>query len=232
MRPEGHDKVVALFEELPKGAVLDAACGEGALSLRLRKAGFKVRCCDIDPALMKAEGFENKELDLNTDPIDYPDASFDYVACVNGLHRAYNIQHPIAEFARLLKPGGKLVICIPNYSGIVRRVRFLMTGVLGANIVQQEYRQVTEKPQAHFRNALTAAQLCRTLAANGFTISKFDTGRRRKRTLWLSPFALLVKLTAPFVYFRRRGDYGLDVSNSAKVLFGGHHVYVVATKDE
>ncbi len=114
-RLRNHDKAMAIFEQFPAGYVLDASCGEGALSVRLRDAGFTVRCCDIDLALMKAKGFENKQVDLNAGRIDYPDGSFDYVASVNGLHRLYNIENAISEFERVLKSCGRLVISIPNY---------------------------------------------------------------------------------------------------------------------
>jgi len=103
MRLEAHDRVIEIFGQFQKGDVLDAACGEGALSVRLRDAGFKVRCCDIDPALMKAKDFENREVNLNTDRIDYPDASVDYIACVNCVHRIYNIQNAIT-LLKLINP--------------------------------------------------------------------------------------------------------------------------------
>lgn len=229
-RAESHDTVMAVFEELPRGAVLDAQCGEGALAVRLEEAGFDVRGCDIDPALLKAKGLEVREADLNLDRIDYPDGSFDHIASVNGLHRLYNIRNAISEFARLLKPGGTLVISIPNYAGIVRRMRFLLTGTVAKNIAQQEYKQVSEKPQAHFRNALTVPQVRSALVANGFTVARVLRGRMRKRAAWLAPVGLLAKLLAPIIYRKRRHAYGLDLANSAPVLFGGHHVCVVATK--
>ena len=166
-RMENHNYIMTIFEGFARGEVLDVPCGEGALALRLRDKGFSVRCCDIDPALMKAKGFESKQADLNRERIDYPDSSFDYVVCVNGLHRLYNIQTAIAEFARMLKPKGRLVISIPNYSSIVRRMRFLLTGSIAKNIAKQKFKQIVENPEAHFRNPLGLPQLRATLIANG-----------------------------------------------------------------
>ncbi len=177
---KNHDKVMAIFKQFPAGNVLDASCGEGALSVRLHDAGFIVRCCDIDLELMRAKGFESRQVDLNTGRIDYPDGSFDYVASVNGLHRLYNIENAISEFARMLKPGGKLVISIPNYAGIARRIRFLMTGTIAKNIVQPSFRQVTDKPEAHFRNPLTLPQIRSALVASGFRVDRIMNERTRK----------------------------------------------------
>ena len=92
-------------------------------------------------------------------------------------------------------------------------------------------KQVSEKPQAHFRNALTLPQVRSALVANGFTVARVLRGRMRKRAVWLAPVGLLAKLLAPVIYHRKdRHVYGLDLANSAPVLFGGHHVCVVATK--
>jgi len=229
-RPENHDVVMALLDRMPRGEVLDAACGEGALSVRLRDAGFGVRCCDIDPALMKAEGFESKQVDLNRGRIDYADSMFDYVICVNGLHRLYNIYNAVAEFHRLLKPGGTLVISIPNYTSIVRRMRFLLTGTIARNIAGQSFKQITEDPAAHFRNPLSIQQVLSTLEAHGFRLEYVTKGRTRRRAILLCPVALLVKLVAPVLYRRYRDLFRLDVVNSAAVLLGGNHVFTVATK--
>lgn len=230
MRRAGHEKALELLAEFPPGDVLDAACGEGALSVRLRDAGFTVRCCDIDPGLMKAERFESKQVDLNTGQVDYPDASFDYVVCMNGLHRLFYIGNALAEFNRLLRPGGRLLICIPNYVSIVRRMRFLLTGTIAKNIARQTYKQTTDDPRAHVRTPLTAPQLSRALKGAGFRLDRIAKDRTQKRGMWLAPIALIVKLLAPVIYHRERDVYALDLANCGTALVGGHHLFLLASK--
>lgn len=230
MRRAGHDKAMELLAEFPPGDVLDAACGEGALSVRLRDAGFTVRCCDIDPGLMKAEGFENKQVDLNIGQINYPDASFDYVICMNGLHRLFFISNALAEFNRLLRPGGRLLICIPNYFSIVRRMRFLLTGTIAKNIARQTYKQTTADPRAHVRTPLTAPQLILALTDAGFRLDRVGKDRTQKRGVWLAPIALIVKLLAPIIYHGERDIYALDLANCGTALIGGHHLFLLSSK--
>jgi len=229
-RQESHNKVMELIKEFPHGDVLDAQCGQGALAERLRDAGFNVKCCDIDLDLMKATGFENRQADLNTDKIGYLDASFDYVTSTNGLHRLYNIDNAIGEFSRVIKPGGRVVISVPNYSSIVRRMRFLLTGTISKNITKQTYLQITDAPGAHFRDVLTPVRLVRTLQAHGFTVEKTVKARTQKRGIWLTPIACVVRFIAGIIYHKDRDLYGLAYANSASVLLGGYHVILVAKK--
>jgi 2-polyprenyl-3-methyl-5-hydroxy-6-metoxy-1,4-benzoquinol methylase len=230
-RQSSHDKVVQIIKGFAPGDILDAQCGQGALAERLREEGFNVRCCDIDLDLMKAQGFENKQADLNTERIDYPDASFDYVTSTNGLHRLYNIDNAIGEFARVLRHGGRLVISIPNYASIVRRMRFLLTGTIAKNITQQTYLQVTNAATAHFRDVLTPVRVVNALRSHGFLIENIDKTRTQKRGLWLMPIAIIAKIIGGLLYHKERDRYGLAVANSLSILLGGHHVVFVAKKN-
>ena len=225
-----HDFIMSIFNGFRRGTVLDAPCGHGALSVRLREQGFSVSCCDIDPELMQAEGFENRKVDLNTGRIDYDDGSFDYITCVNGLHRLYNIENAVKEFSRVLKTNGRIVISIPNYTNILRRIRFLMTGIIGHNIIKSEFIQVSDAPQAHFRNPLTIQQIHFTLLKYDFHIEGLSHDNRKVRTILLYPLGILMRVLSSIVYFRRYSDYGMNLSNALPVLLGGRHVYVVAVK--
>ncbi len=120
-----HEKVLEIFDRLPRGSVLDTPAGEGALSQRLRELGFHVTAGDI--ALdFRAAKVNFLRLDLDQ-ALPFSEASFDYVACVEGIEHVENPYHLLREFARVLRPGATLVLSTPNVLCIRSRIRFFLS---------------------------------------------------------------------------------------------------------
>lgn len=46
-------------------------------------------------------------------PLPFEDASVDYVLCLNVFEHIYNIQNPISESYRMLKPQGEMIFAVP-----------------------------------------------------------------------------------------------------------------------
>jgi SAM-dependent methyltransferase len=97
--------------------VLDAACGTGRYAVQLAQAGARV--CGLDPSaemLAKAKGKGEatgtavawREGELCALP--YADASFDAAVCALALCHVPDLPKAVAELARVLRPGGKLVL--------------------------------------------------------------------------------------------------------------------------
>jgi 2-polyprenyl-3-methyl-5-hydroxy-6-metoxy-1,4-benzoquinol methylase len=120
-----HEKVVKILGDMPRGLILDAPCGEGALAERLVDNNFDVVCADIDEAYFKLKGVPFKRADLNQ-RLPFDDASFEYIASVEGIEHLENPFSCIREFARILKPEGSLVITTPNIMSIKSRTRFFL----------------------------------------------------------------------------------------------------------
>ncbi|HMP76013.1 MAG TPA: metalloregulator ArsR/SmtB family transcription factor [Kiritimatiellia bacterium] len=99
--------------------VLDLGCGEGALTLLLARFAKRVTAVDQSKAMLRhvrarakddglADHVETVEGDLERVPL--PDAGYDAVFLSQALHHAARPAHAIREAARLLNPGGHLVV--------------------------------------------------------------------------------------------------------------------------
>jgi ubiquinone/menaquinone biosynthesis C-methylase UbiE len=103
----------ALFATLAPGAVLDAACGTGRHSAELAARGDRVIGVDRSPAMLekaraKLPQTDFREGDLAALPVD--SGSFDAVVCALALVHLPDLSGPMAEFSRVLRPGGRLLI--------------------------------------------------------------------------------------------------------------------------
>lgn len=97
--------------------VLDAACGTGRYALRLAEAGARVSGIDTTEEMLAharrkaAEG--GLALDLrhaDLDALPFEDGSFDLVLSALALCHIPDLGPAMAEFARVLRPGGRVVI--------------------------------------------------------------------------------------------------------------------------
>jgi len=65
--------------------------------------------------------------DLNGE-LPYPPAFFDLIVCVEGIEHLENPSHLLRSFARILKPGGRLIITTPNITSFASRIKFMLFG--------------------------------------------------------------------------------------------------------
>ncbi|KQX05344.1 MULTISPECIES: class I SAM-dependent methyltransferase [unclassified Leifsonia] len=98
-------------------SVLDVAAGTGTSSASLAASGAWVTAADFSPGMIEvgrrrqagATNIVFVEADATQLPFD--DASFDAVTISFGLRNVVEPQKALAEFFRVTKPGGRLVIC-------------------------------------------------------------------------------------------------------------------------
>ena len=112
-----HGTLLQVLASAEPTKVLDAACGQGSLALRLQELGWDVHCADIMPELFKVPDLPVKKANLNR-ALPYADAEFDAVVCANAMHRLFNPAGAVREFYRILRPGGRLYINLNNYASI------------------------------------------------------------------------------------------------------------------
>ncbi|EFL11770.1 conserved hypothetical protein [Streptomyces sp. AA4] len=101
--------LAAILDGIPPGRALDAACGTGRLTRLLVERGHQVVAVDGSPEMLShAKADSTLVADLQELPVE--DGSQDVVLCGLALSHVPDLEPVIAEFARVLAPGGHLVL--------------------------------------------------------------------------------------------------------------------------
>jgi ubiquinone/menaquinone biosynthesis C-methylase UbiE len=112
---EVRDAVLSAARLLPESTVLDVGAGTGFLTEGAAKIARKVIALDFSEAMMgeaRAKlGLSNVEFKVgNVEQIPLPDASVDAVIGNMVLHHCPSPEAALLEIARVLVPGGRLVL--------------------------------------------------------------------------------------------------------------------------
>ena len=104
-----------LIGTIPPGRALDAACGTGRHARELARLGHTVTGVDLAPEMLEraraaVPSATFREGDLRSIPAG--DAEFDLVVCGLALAHVVDLDAPAAELARVLAPGGRLIVSV------------------------------------------------------------------------------------------------------------------------
>jgi SAM-dependent methyltransferase len=118
----------------PGERVLDVACGAGQLALPAARAGAAVTGIDIATNLIEqarsraqAEGLPIRFEEGDAEDLPYEDAAFDVVYSLIGAMFAPRPERVAAEFVRVCRPGGRIVMGNWTPGGFVGQM-FKITG--------------------------------------------------------------------------------------------------------
>ena len=108
-----------------KKKIIDLGCGEGILVEEYRRKGFDISGLDLNfqSKFVKKGSLLNPRLPKN---------NYDIILCLDVIeHLHFHEQkNAINNMAKMLKPGGKLFITIPNLAHFASRFTFLFLGKL------------------------------------------------------------------------------------------------------
>jgi SAM-dependent methyltransferase len=156
--------VFELAGEIRGRAVLDVGCGDGALAMAFRQRGAeRVAGCDPDLQMISRASVEatRQQAEIGyviaaAEQLPFGDRSFDIVSLITVLAFMPKPGLALAEIARVLRPGGRLVLGdLGKWSSwaAFRRIR--------------AWRRGGQWAKARFR---TGRQLCRLTEAGGLSV--------------------------------------------------------------
>jgi 2-polyprenyl-3-methyl-5-hydroxy-6-metoxy-1,4-benzoquinol methylase len=110
-------KLVQQVTNKRTGSLLDVGAGTGAFANTMQLAGWKVRALEPDDTARKnAAGKYGLQLESSEKLFALDTAHFDVITMWHVLEHVHDLHTYLAQFQKLLKPGGKLVIAVPNYT--------------------------------------------------------------------------------------------------------------------
>lgn len=225
-----RDLVQRFVDAVPAdgGAViLDVACGPGIIAAALAPRAREVVAFDLTPEMLTKARERCAEAGLNnvtfregsaTD-LPFPGASFDTVVTRLSIHHFLVPQQPMAEMARVLKPGGTLVLADvvsseqPEESAVHNAIEIL-------------------RDPSHVR-MLPASELTALIEGAGLAIERHDTwDEQREFEEWarivddpqrVAPVRVVVRTLATL---GQHAGTGLSLADAKIVFFHRWHLIV------
>ena len=109
--PDANDLALAAVVEASPARVLEAGCGWGGFSQRMiEEHGLDVRAVDLSPRMVelaRERGVDARVADVQELP--FADAAFDCAVANWMLYHVPDVDRGVAELARVLETGGRLV---------------------------------------------------------------------------------------------------------------------------
>ncbi|MEY4489798.1 MAG: hypothetical protein RIQ79_2306 [Verrucomicrobiota bacterium] len=113
--------------DLPGACLLDVGCWNGVecesygASLKTRRL-LGVEIFEAQALEAESRGIVVARVNLEQEALPWADASVDVVVCNQVFEHLKDVFRPLDEIARVLKPGGRLVISVPNLASLHNRV--------------------------------------------------------------------------------------------------------------
>jgi len=217
---------------LARRKVLDLPAGNGWVSDELARVSAEVVSADINE-----ERPDYAQVDMEK-ALPFASSAFDAIISLEGIEHVLNPEALFAEFARVLKPGGILVISTPNVQNFYSRWQFLCTGYLFQfDPFNKVIRDPKECMDLGHVSPVTLGQLLYWSEQHSLGIESV-TGGRMKKMLYLPlfmPFILLGFCWAWSDWKKTSNDprkrFMLSLYFSPRLLFSRSLVFSVTKPD-
>jgi trans-aconitate methyltransferase len=181
--------VVALLNPQPGERILDAGCGDGALTEKLAQSGAQIRGVDQSPVMLAAARARGLQIDEHSITALPYQAEFDAVFSNAALHWIPLAAQPaaLAAIHRALRRGGRFVAEMGG-QGNIASIRAALTAILTPYGIDAEAHAASFYPAPdHYTELLTQA---------GFAVQSMQLiprptplpGGTEGMTLWLNTF--------------------------------------------
>ena len=159
-----HSRILEFLADLPPAKVLDLGCSSGLLSERIRAMGHRVTGVDREAfpeTLDRVDEFAVGDLEDGI-PAEVG-SGFDVVVAADVLEHLRHPERLLEDIKEVLRPGGRLVVSVPNFGHWYPRIRSLV----GA--FDYDQRGILDKTHYRF---FTRKSLGRMVSNAGFEIRR------------------------------------------------------------
>ena len=166
---------------------LDIGAGQGELIRQLGDAmSMRSAACDFHVERFDRSDVPIAQVDLEREPLPYPDGEFDLVTCSEVVEHLENYRALLREAHRVTRPGGLLVLTTPNVLNAQSRMRYLASGfpvLFGPLPVGHDERHST----ARHITPIPYFYLAHALLETGFGRVELDIDKvQRTSVVWLA----------------------------------------------
>jgi ubiquinone/menaquinone biosynthesis C-methylase UbiE len=143
LRTADEPIVAQCLSDRKPGVALDAACGTGRFAEFLSRCGHRVIGVDSSPDMLACARRRVPDGEFRLGELDrlpLPDASVEVIVCALALVHVPRLEPVLAEFARVLRPGGDLVISDVHHELVTRGSVITARGPAGQPCIAATYR--------------------------------------------------------------------------------------------